>query len=142
MGQRKLASGSAFARWLGMRTITEDGRATATVTLGDLQEGPSRHAHGGVLMSIIDEVMGIAIWSTGRRALAVNLSFDLKRAVPLGVELMVEGLIETTDGRKTFTRGKLTLPDGTVAVEGRAIWVNAPPEIVGDHYFQFTDVED
>ena len=115
---------SRFGRELGLTlSRQEDGSIVGVVTLQLGQEGPPYHVHGGVLCALIDEAMGASVWSTGRRSLAVNLNINYRRPVPLGVELRVTGRIEKIEGRKTFTSGQITLPDGLVATEGTGIFV-------------------
>ena len=109
----------------------ESGAISATLTLDDSKQGPPGHAHGGSLATLIDEAMGIAAWYQGHRVLAVNLNINFRRAVPLNVPVTVHGQLERVEGRKVFTTGKLTLPDGTVAVEGTGLFLTAP-QYVGE----------
>ncbi len=125
-------AGSPFSRWLRARIhVNADGSVRAALALRPEQEGAPGCVHGGVSAALIDEVMGAAVWATGRRAMTVNMNFNYRRPIPLGVEVTVVGCVERFEGRKTFTSGAICLPDGAVAVEGAGIFVEAPPEIVG-----------
>jgi len=95
-------------------------------------EGPPLHLHGGASASLIDEAMGVAVWYAGYRVVAVNLNFSLKAPVPLGIEITVSGWVERAEGRKVFTAGKITLPNGVIAVEGQGIFIEAP-HLFDDH---------
>lgn len=108
------------------------GEISATLTLDIEKQGPPGHAHGGSLATLLDEAMGIAAWYGGHRVLAVNLTIDFRRAVPLHETITVRGWIERAEGRKVYTSGELTLPDGTVAVEATGLFVTAP-QIVGEN---------
>lgn len=108
------------------------GGIVGKVTVDDSKMGPPGHVHGGALAALVDEVMGAAAWTTGLRVLAVNLNINLRQAVPLHVEVQLRGRVDRQEGRKVFTVGQLFLPDGTVAVEGSGIFVQAPHTLVGD----------
>ncbi|NWF70246.1 MAG: PaaI family thioesterase [Chloroflexi bacterium] len=111
--------------------LQADGSVVGLVTLAKDHEGPPFHVHGGVLAALIDEAMGAACWSSGKRVVAVNLNFNYRRPVPLAVALRVTGHIAGSERRKTFTTGAILLPDGTAAVEGSGIFVEAPQIFAG-----------
>jgi acyl-coenzyme A thioesterase PaaI-like protein len=119
---------SEFSARLGATyELSDDGqRVIGIVTLEKAQEGPPFHVHGGVLGALIDEAMGAACWASGRRVLSVNLNFNYRHAVPLGVPLRIEGRVDRQEGRKTFTIGLIHLPDGKAAVEGTGIFLDVP----------------
>ena len=106
--------------------LLEDGTVTADFTIGDAQQGPPGYAHGGVLASLLDEAMGGASWSAGNRTLSVHLGFDYKRPVPVGERIHISGKVDGREGRKVFTSGTILLADGSVAVSGNGIFVDAP----------------
>lgn len=109
----------------------EHGNVTGTAIIDAAKEGPPGHAHGGSLATLIDEAMGAAAWRRGHRVLAVNLNMNYRRPVPLDVEVRVTGQVIRAEGRKVFTSGTITLPDGSVAVEGTGIFVEAPQYFAG-----------
>jgi uncharacterized protein (TIGR00369 family) len=108
----------------------DQSRVHATVTLGAAQQGPPGYVHGGASAALLDEVMGMAVWHTGHQVAAANLECEYRRPLPLGVELHVMGEVVAKTGRRICAKGAITLPDGTQAVIGRGIYVEAP------HLFQ------
>lgn len=136
--------GSKFAKWLGARFIVEDdGSVSAAVIITDTQEGPPGYGHGGMLATLLDEAMGASAWYAGYRVLAVHLGIDYKRPVPVGEEIRVHGQVERREGRKAFTSGTITLADGTVAVNGGGIFVDAPNVLPETLYgFSFSPLTD
>jgi len=106
--------------------VQPDGRITATVTFREAQQGPPGFAHGGALAAVLDEAMGAAVWSAGYKVVAVNLNVDYRRPVPLGQPVQVEAQITGRDGRATYTRAELRLPNGETATVARGIYVEAP----------------
>jgi len=135
--------GSQFLEDMGaVLRLQADNSVIADVTLSERHAGPRAYAHGGALAALIDEAMGAAAHLSGARVVAVHLSFEYKRPVPLGANVQIVGRIESKDGRKVFTLGSVTLPDGTVAVTGRGIFVEAPHFFEGEPPYDFAVVPD
>lgn len=145
MDERHRIGGSPFVvsdppGGFGMRLYADsDGGVTGKVSIDISKQGPPGHAHGGSLATLIDEVMGASAWHAGHRVLAVSLTFNLRQAVPLEVEITLRGRVERKEGRKVYTTGELLLPDGSVAVEGSGIFVEAP-HLVGAEGFNPFDL--
>ena len=127
MDGKKLIDLSTFSTDLGVELyLQEDSSVIGVVTLQKGQEGPPFHVHGGVLGALLDEAMGAATWASGKRVVSVNLNFNYRKPVPLGVPLRITGRIDRVDGRKVFTAAEISLADGAVAVKGTGIFVEAP----------------
>ncbi len=118
--------GSENPKNLGVRWYArDDGHIFTEVVLTESEQGPPGHAHGGALAALLDEIMGTAAWHAGHMVLAANLNVDFRRPAPLGVPLQVTAVVTDKDGRKVFTRGKICLPDGTVATVGKGLYIEA-----------------
>ena len=77
--------------------------------------------HGGLVMTLLDEVMGDYVLKTaGRPAYTAKIDIRFRHAVPLGRPVTVIGTITSSRGRLYQTAGKVILDDGTVAVEATA----------------------
>ncbi|MFN8374347.1 MAG: PaaI family thioesterase [Anaerolineae bacterium] len=127
MNGKRLVNLSTFSTEMGVEFyLQDDGSVLGSATLQKGHEGPPFHVHGGVLASLLDEAMGAAAWASGKRVVAVNLNFNFRKPVPLGMPLRIEGRVDRVERRKNFTVGQLLLPDGAVAVEGTGIFVEAP----------------
>lgn len=106
--------------------MREDERVTCRFTYGSRQEGPPHHVHGGALAALLDEIMGVAAWYHRPNMMAVHLEFDYRRPVPLGVEIAAAAWVSGIGNRSVRLACELQLPDGTVAVEGKGIFAEAP----------------
>ncbi len=106
--------------------VDEEGIVSSAFTLTLAQQGPPGHAHGGASAAILDEVMGAAVWQAGYTVAAAKLEVNYRRPVPLDRQVSTRGYITLHRGRKVYARGELCLPDGTVAVEGRGLYIIAP----------------
>lgn len=102
---------------------TDKEKVETRVTLSEGQQGPPGHAHGGVLLAILDEAMGASAWVQGYQVLAGRLEVDYKKPVPLYEEIHVVGMPTSKEGRKVFTEGKIILKNGEVATQARGIFI-------------------
>jgi acyl-coenzyme A thioesterase PaaI-like protein len=112
-------------------------RALARVTLGEEYQGYPGVAHGGILTTILDEIMGRAILSEGNEPRAVTderfmftakMETRFRQPVPLVQEFIARGRIEKDRGRVADASGEIVLANGTVAVEASATLVDIPPD--------------
>jgi len=115
--------------------VDDDGVMTSEFTLTDAQQGPPGLSHGGASAAILDETMGLVVWAAGMKVAAVNLEINYHKPLPLHQPLKLEARITEKDERKVFSTGEIRLPDGTLAVSGRGIYVVAP------HLFEKVEFE-
>ena len=106
--------------------VDGDGVLTSEFMLNNAQQGPPNLAHGGASAAILDEVMGLVVWTAGLKVAAVNLEINYRKPLPLHQPLTVEARITQKEERKIFSAGEIKLSDGTTAVSGRGIYVIAP----------------
>ncbi len=101
----------------------QTGHTTGKLVFDASKTGPPGHAHGGAVVTVLDEAMGAAAWAADLPVLAVNLNVDLRISVPIGVEVTVIGRVLQVDGRKVYTAAELILPDGRVAATSRGLFL-------------------
>ena len=131
--------GSENPKGLGVHWfVDDDGSIFTEVTLTEAQQGPPKHAHGGALSALLDEIMGTACWHSGHMVLAANLSVDFRRPVPLGVPVEVRARVTDKQGRKVFTSGEIRLPDGELATSARGIFIESSHLFTEPDVSQFT----
>ncbi|NOY99162.1 MAG: PaaI family thioesterase [Chloroflexi bacterium] len=104
----------------------DDGSIHTEFTLSERQQGPPGHAHGGASAAILDEGMGVAVWRAGFNVAVVDLEIRYRRPLPLNTKLTMEAHFTERDERRIYAAGEILLPDGTVAVRGRGVYVEAP----------------
>lgn len=121
VGNRKSNDGIGV-QWF----IKDDKTIYGEVTLSERQEGPPLHVHGGASAAMLDEAMGTAAWSAGYMVVAVDLHVTYRHPIPLGKKVQIRGRVDRKAGRKIFTVGEILLEDGTVAVTGTGVFVEAP----------------
>ena len=104
----------------------EDGSIFTEVKLTLKQQGPRGHIHGGASAAILDEIIGVAIWRAGYNVAVVNLDIQFRKAIPVDSTVTVEARMTDNEGRKIYGTGEICLPDGTIAVSGKGVYVEAP----------------
>lgn len=111
-------------------------RVLARVTLDEPYQSYPGIAHGGILVTILDETMGRALLAErdsedigrARFMFTARLETRFRKPVPLGQEFLVRGRVEQDRGRTATVSGEIVLADGTVAVEASAVLVEIPQE--------------
>ncbi|MCB9530858.1 MAG: PaaI family thioesterase [Myxococcales bacterium] len=120
------------------RDASEPGALKAKVWFGPGAEGPPRHAHGGSLMAVLDEVLGGSVWLAGRMVVLARFEVDLRRPVRLGSTVVVDGRIVRSEGRKVWATGAIHDSDGdTIYAEATGLFV----ELDAARLATFTDGE-
>lgn len=125
-----VVSGAANPMGLGMSIWRDDQEAVARVRLGHAFEGAPGRAHGGVVASIFDDVMGIVLTIHSTPAFTARLTVSYLAPVPVGVELEFRARQTWREGRKLFIAAEAT-HDGNVLAEAEGLFIALPPERFG-----------
>lgn len=115
----------------GLRLALHTGgdRCWTELTLPERFEGWEGIAHGGVLCTILDEVMAWAVVDHDLWGVTARLSVDFRRPVPIGRPLRAEGRVAAVRRRLVDTEGTIhDLADGTLLARAQATFVAAPEE--------------
>jgi acyl-coenzyme A thioesterase PaaI-like protein len=108
----------------------EGDTVVALGTFGQAYEGPPGCVHGGYVAAAFDEVLGATQSMSGSPGMTAHLEIDYRSPTPLHVELRFEGVIESVDGRKIHTRGKLFAGD-TLCAESYGLFISMNPDKFG-----------
>ncbi len=100
-----------------------DGAMVGRAWFGPACEGPPRHAHGGSIAAVLDDVMGSGAWLAGHRVVAAKIEVDFKRPVPLLTMATFEALVGRVEGRRVETSARLFLPDGSTAASSSGLFI-------------------
>lgn len=124
-----LVCGSQNPHGFGMAWhLTAPGEISGRITLTTGQQGPPDYAHGGASAALLDEAMGLAVWSAGHPVVVANLSLNYHKPVPLGEEVEVWGRVTMVEEGEKVVRaaGEICLADGETAVSAAGLFVRAP----------------
>ena len=111
---------------------------SSTFTPDERYQGYPEIVHGGILASILDEVVGrvAMIGDHHRFKMTVNLKVQYRHPVEVGTEIRAEGKVVRIRGRIGKAEGKIYLPDGTIACEAELTLADMPGEIATDSRLQ------
>ncbi len=100
-------------------TEEEDSYRT-TFTAKPEHQGYDGIMHGGLVSTLLDEVMARYINMKGFNAVTARLEVRFRQPTPLGQQLTVRAKIVSQRGKLYEIKSELSLPDGTVTAEGKA----------------------
>ena len=101
------ACGTLNADGMGLELHVEPGRSWVELTLEPRFQGWDGIAHGGIVCTILDEVMAWSLLSEDNLGLTARLAVDFKRPVTVGQALRAEGWITRARRRIVDTSARL-----------------------------------
>ena len=123
------ACGSLTRNGLGLLHHVEPGRSWTELTLDRRFEGWEGIAHGGIVSTILDEVMAWALVDNDSWGVTARMQVEFKRPVPIGRRIRGEGRV--VDVRRRIVRAAgvlLDATDGTVLATADGTFVAAPED--------------
>lgn len=95
----------------------------ADVTFGHAYEGPPGHVHGGIVAAAFDELLGATQAMSGSPGMTAQLDISYRAPTPLHVPLRFESTLDSVDGRKIRTSGRLYHGD-TLCAEASGLFIS------------------
>lgn len=130
----------------GLRLLlhVEPRRSWTELVLDERFEGWAGMAHGGIITTILDEVMAWALVGEDNWGVTARLSVDFRRPVPVGSRIRAEGEIASSRRRIVETTAKVVnLEDREILATARGTYLAADParrrELRERYGFRFTD---
>lgn len=99
----------------------KDGGVEACFTARECHQGWSGIVHGGILFSLMDEAMGYAFFLRGINGVTARAETYFRRPAPIGRLLRIKASVTKESRRLIETRASISLDDGTVMAEGKAL---------------------
>jgi len=120
------ACGSLNEHGIHLDLHVDGDRCWTEVVLADRFQGWDGIAHGGIICTILDEVMAWSLAATDNWGLTARLNVEFKRPVRLGVPIRGEGWITTVRRRIVETAARLVDPStGELLATATATYVAA-----------------
>lgn len=120
------ACGELNEHGLRMQLHAEDGRCWSELELPPRFQGWDGIAHGGIISTILDEVMAWSLVAQDSWGVTARLGIAFARPVPLGRRVRAEGWV--VDGRRRVSRTAARLmdaADGTILATADGTYVAA-----------------
>lgn len=93
----------------------EDGTAVSQTIVADHFNGWKGAVHGGIITTLLDEIMVYAGTSSGWFTVTGSIEVKFHKPVPTGKLLTIKGKIEENRGRSILTSGIIELDDVILA---------------------------
>lgn len=120
------ACGTLSEHGMHLEIHVEPGRAWTDVELEPRFQGWDGIAHGGILCTILDEVMAWSLVGEDNWGVTARMELAFKRPVALGASLLAEGRVTRSRRRLVETSGRIVdRNDGTVYVTATGVYVAA-----------------
>ena len=91
-------------------------------------QGGTGFIHGGIIATVLDEVMGKVARFRGVHAVTAELTVEYLRPVPVDADLFVEGHEVDSSGRNLFMVGEICDVSGKVLAHGKGRFVIVDPK--------------
>jgi uncharacterized protein (TIGR00369 family) len=122
------ACGALNTNGMQLAIHVERDRSWTDLVLERRFEGWDGIAHGGILCTVLDEVMAWALVGQDNWGLTARLSVDFKRPARVGQSLHAEGWVVRARRRLVEAHGRIAdAASGDVLVTGEALYVAADP---------------
>lgn len=103
-------------------------RVVGRFRLGPEYQGASGFIHGGIIATLLDEVMSKVSRFSNVRAVTAELTVEYLLPVRVGEELRVEGFATRREGRQLYHEGEIRDAVGNLLARGRGRFVIIDPE--------------
>jgi uncharacterized protein (TIGR00369 family) len=120
------ACGTLNDHGLHLELHAEDGQCWTELTLPERFAGWEGIAHGGIVTTILDEVMAWALIEHDHWGVTARMSVEFKRPVPVGSRVRGEGRVVEAKRRVVTAAGRLLDADGQVLATSEGLYVAAP----------------
>lgn len=103
--------------------LAEDGSVVSLPTVPDNFEGPTGFLHGGIIATLLDEIMSKSVRARRLTAMTRRMEIDYLRPVPSGAQLRMEGRLVRGEGRKHWSEARILDARGRVLAEGKGLFI-------------------
>ncbi len=103
--------------------LAPDGTVVCLPTVPDRFQGPPGYVHGGILATLLDEIMSKPVRALGVRAMTRQMEIDYLRPVPTETPLHLEGRLLKSEGRKHWTEARILSPEGRLLAKAKGLFV-------------------
>jgi uncharacterized protein (TIGR00369 family) len=106
-------------------TYPAKGTAETTLEVPPWFSGWKSMTHGGLLATLLDEIMAHACIGVAARAVTAEITVRYQKPVETGTRISVKAVVEETRGRVLNTRGWIHDAEGALAAEATARFITA-----------------
>jgi len=108
----------------------DEGQVVVHYTVPEMYRGYPGVVHGGITCALLDETIGRALIRDDYWAVTAKLEVRFRKPVPTEQPLTIIGRVTRLTRRVAEGYGEIRLADGTVAAEGKGLYIRLPDEEV------------
>ena len=108
---RCFVCGPGNAAGLNVRFRLDAGVCRAEFTPGDTHVGYDGVTHGGILFSLLDDVMANVVFLQGERCFTAKAEVRYRQPLPVGTPVRLEGWQQRRKGRLALLEGRILRQD-------------------------------
>jgi len=97
-----------------------DGRLTAMVRFTKEHQGYKDIVHGGLMTTVLDEMMVNLAWVEKKPCVTVEITVRLKKAARVGEEILFEGRLDREEGKLLFASAEARNTAGEILASATA----------------------
>ena len=128
---RCFACGELNEHGLHLAIHTDPTGSWTETTLEQRFQGWEAVAHGGIICTLLDEVMAWAVIGRGTWGVTARLNVSFRRPIPVGRPVRAEGWVVDESRRVHRTEGRIVdVATGEVLATGESTFVAVPPSEV------------
>lgn len=121
---RCFGCGQANPRGLHLEfLLAEDHSVVCFAAIPEVFEGPPGYVHGGIIATLLDEIMSKAVRARGWTAMTRRMEADYLRPVPSGAPIRIEGRVTHSEGRKHWTEARILNVEGSELALGKGLFI-------------------
>jgi len=121
------ACGALNEHGLQLRLHLDQRRAWTELTLDPRFEGWAGIAHGGIVATVLDEVMAWSLVAEDNWGVTARMTVEYKRPIPIGQPIRAEGWVVRTRRRLVDAAAQVTDRDGGILATAEAVYLAADP---------------
>ena len=103
-------------------------RIVGTFSLGPAYQGGAGFLHGGIIATLLDEVMSKVSRLSDVRTVTAELRVEYLKPIRVGEELLVEGFSTRREGRQLYHEGEIRNRAGELLARGQGRFVVVDPD--------------
>jgi len=106
---------------LKLKFIDLDDGSMAYFSPQKAHQGSNNFMHGGLISTLLDEIMAREVWYRYAPAVTAKLSVNFLRPIPIGKEIHIIGKVQNIKKDKIYeTFGEIVANDGTILANATA----------------------
>jgi uncharacterized protein (TIGR00369 family) len=103
--------------------LAGDGAVVCMVFIPDSFEGPPGYVHGGIIATLLDEVMSKSVRARGLTAMTRHMEIDYLRPARSGDPIRLEGRLVRSEGRKHWTEARILDTEARILAEAKGLFI-------------------